>query len=56
MVVAGDFNCFDIDWVNLVVRNKAQDKKFNKRSLTSTLLQLHDKPTRENTLLYLIFN
>ncbi|KAH3787141.1 hypothetical protein DPMN_165261 [Dreissena polymorpha] len=26
MVVAGDFNCPDIDWENLAVRNSAQDK------------------------------
>ncbi|KAH3860095.1 hypothetical protein DPMN_022988 [Dreissena polymorpha] len=51
MVVAGEFNCADIDWVNLAVRNNAQDKEVQQALLDLSadfnFSQVHDKPTRK---------
>ncbi|XP_052780575.1 uncharacterized protein LOC128217460 [Mya arenaria] len=59
IILAGDFNCPDIDWKTLTVRNNAQDREVQQALLDVitefNLTQIHDQPTRENNLLYLIF-
>lgn len=60
IIVAGDFNCPNIDWQNLSVRANAQDKEVQQAVLDLAvdfnLTQVHDKPTREGNLLDLTFS
>ena len=59
IILAGDFNCPDINWEKLTTDQKAQDKEVQKALVDITtqngLTQLHEEPTRENNLLDLIF-
>ena len=59
VIVAGDFNCPDIDWDSLSLQKEAQDKEVQQAlldlSVDFNLTQVQDKPTRENNLLDLIF-
>ena len=58
IILAGDFNCPDIDWNNLTVKNNAQDKDIQRSMLELTsvhgLTQIHDEPTRGNNQLDLV--
>ena len=60
VIIAGDFNCPDIDWESLSVQNTAQDKDVQQAlidlKIDFNLTQVHDQPTRENNLLDLVFN
>ena len=59
VIVAGDFNCPDIDWDSLSLQKEAQDKEVQQAlldlSVDFNLTQVQDKPTRENNLLDLTF-
>ena len=59
VIVAGDFNCPDIDWDSLSLQKEAQHKEVQQAlldlSVDFNLTQVQDKPTRENNLLDLIF-
>ena len=58
-VLAGDLNCPDIDWRNLSVKGGAADRMVQQAvldmSIDFNLSQVHDKPTREDNMLDLIF-
>ena len=58
-IVAGDFNCPDIDWETMFVQKDAQDREIQQAildlSVEFNLTQVHDKPTREDNLLDLVF-
>lgn len=58
-IIAGDFNCPDIDWQNLSVHQDAQNKDVQHAlldlSIDFNLTQVLDKPTRGNNILDLIF-
>ena len=58
IIVAGDFNCPDIDWNSLTIKKEAQEKEVQQAlldlSIDFNLTQVHDKPARENNLLGLI--
>ena len=55
IILAGDFNCPDIDWNTLTVKNNAQDKEIQQAlvdvAIDFNLTQVHEKPTREDNLL-----
>ena len=59
VIIAGDFNCPDIDWQSLSVRKDAQDREVQQALLDLAtdfnLTQVHDEPTRKNNLLDLVF-
>ena len=59
IVIAGDFNCPDIDWDCLSVQKEAQDKEVQQAiidlSVDFNLTQVQDKPTREDNILDLVF-
>lgn len=59
MIIAGDFNCPDIDWQSLSLRSNAQDKEVQQAildlSIDFNLTQVIDKPTREKNILDLLF-
>ena len=59
VIIARNFNCPDIDWEPLSIKNYAQDKDVQKApidlAIDFNLTQVHDKPTRENNLLVLVF-
>ena len=59
IVIAGDFNCPDIDWDCLSVQKEAQDKEAQQAiidlSVDFNLPQVQDKPTREDNILDLVF-
>ena len=58
-IVAGDFNCPDIDWETMSVQKDAQNREVQQAildlSVDFNLIQFHDKPTREDNLLDLVF-
>ena len=57
--LAGDFNCPDIDWETLTVRQNAQDREIQQYlidiSVEHGLTQVHDQPTRQENILDLVF-
>lgn len=59
IILAGDFNCPDIDWKNLSVNTDATDKEVQQNLIDTTsehgLNQIHDKPTRDDNILDLVF-
>ena len=59
VIIAGDFNCPDIDWQSLSVRKDAQDREVQQALLDLAtdfnLTQVHDEPTRQNNLSDLVF-
>jgi hypothetical protein len=59
IILAGDFNCPDIDWPNLIVKKGATDRDVQQAlvdlSIEHRLTQVHDQPTRNNNILDLVF-
>ena len=59
ILLAGDFNCPDINWQTLTVKSNAQDREIQQAlidvSIDFNLTQVHEKPTREDNLLDLVF-
>jgi hypothetical protein len=59
VIIAGDFNCPDIDWVNMEIKTGASDREVQQALLDITseygLTQIHDKSTREGNMLDLVF-
>ena len=61
IILCGDFNCPDIDWEHLTLKHRQniQDKSEQQFlidiSTDFNLTQIHDKPTREDNLLDLVF-
>jgi hypothetical protein len=51
IILAGDFNCPDIDWTNMTTTIHANDKEIQKSLIEMTaqagLTQIHEEPTRE---------
>jgi endonuclease/exonuclease/phosphatase family metal-dependent hydrolase len=49
VIIAGDFNCPDIDWANMEIKTGASDREVQLALLHITseygLTQIHDKPT-----------
>ncbi|CAC5396159.1 unnamed protein product [Mytilus coruscus] len=59
IIIAGGFNCPDIDWTNMEIKTGAPDKEVQQAlmdlSIEHGLVQIHDKPTREGNLLDRVF-
>ena len=59
VIIAGDFNCPDIDWDSLSVQNTAHDNDVQQSlidlAIDFNLTQVHDQTTRESNLLDLVF-
>ena len=59
IILAGDFNCPDIDWENSTVKKCAADREAQQAlldlSIEHGLTQVHDQPTRDSNLLDLVF-
>ena len=59
ILLAGDFNCPDIDWDTLTVRPNAPDREIQQTlidiSIEHGLTQVHDQPTRQENILDLVF-
>ena len=59
ILLAGDFNCPDIDWDTLTVRSNAPDHEIQQTlidiSIEHGLKQVHDQPTRQENILDLVF-
>ena len=59
IILAGDFNCPDINWEKMTVNKGAADREVQQALLDLTtehgLSQIHDQPTRDNNLLELVF-
>ena len=59
IILAGDFNCPDIDWENSTVKKGAADREVQQAlldlSIEHGLTQVHDQPTRDSNLLDLVF-
>ena len=59
IILAGDFNCPDINWEKMTVNKGAADREVQQSLLDLTtehgLSQIHDQPTRDNNLLDLVF-
>ncbi|CAG2220894.1 unnamed protein product [Mytilus edulis] len=59
IIIAGDFNCPDVDWITMEIKTGASDKEVQQAlmdlSFEHGLVQIHDKPTREGNLLDLVF-
>jgi hypothetical protein len=55
VIIAGDFNCLDIDWANMEIKTGASYREVQLALLDITskygLTQIHDKPTREGNML-----
>jgi endonuclease/exonuclease/phosphatase family metal-dependent hydrolase len=58
IILAGDFNCPDIDWSTMTINPKAPEKEVQQQlidiSTEFNLTQVHDTPTRENNLLDIV--
>jgi hypothetical protein len=54
IILAGDFNCPEIDWSIMTINPKAPEKEVQQKlidiSTQFNLTQVHDTPTRENNL------
>ena len=59
IILAGDFNCPDINWNTNTVPTRASDRQVQEElvdlSIESQLTQIHDQPTRLNNMIDLIF-
>ena len=59
IILAGDFNCPDINWERMSVHKGAADREVQQALLDLTiehgLSQVHGQPTRDNNLLKLVF-
>ena len=59
IIIAGEFNCPDIQWETLSLKHEVSDKEVQRTLIDITsqygLTQLHEEPTSENNLLDLIF-
>ena len=59
ILLAGDFNCPDINWENLTVRSNAPDREIQQALIDITtehrLKQVHNQPTRQDNILDLVF-
>ncbi|XP_053403025.1 uncharacterized protein LOC128558204 [Mercenaria mercenaria] len=59
ILLAGDFNCPDIDWPNLTVNKGAADRDVQQAlidlSIEHRLTQIHNQSTRDNNMLDLVF-
>ena len=59
IILAGDFNCPDIYWENLVVKQGAADREIQQAlvdlSIEHGLTQIHNEPTRYGNMLDLVF-
>ena len=59
IILAGDFNCPDINWERMSVNKDAADREVQQALLDLTiehgLSQVHDQQTRDNNLLELVF-
>ena len=59
ILLAGDFNCPDINWENLTVRSNAPDREIQQALIDITtehgLTQVHNQPTRQDNILDLVF-
>ncbi|XP_053380040.1 uncharacterized protein LOC128548699 [Mercenaria mercenaria] len=59
IILGGDFNCPDIDWDNLQVTPNAPDKAVQQAlidiSIKHGLTQVHNQPTRQESILDLVF-
>ena len=59
ILLAGDFNCPDINWENLSVRPNAPDREIQQTLIDITtehgLTQVHNQPTRQDNILDLVF-
>jgi hypothetical protein len=59
VIIAGDFNCPDLDCVNMEIKTGASDREVQQALLDITseygLTQIHDKPTRKGNMLDLVF-
>ena len=59
IILAGDFNCPDINWENMTVKNGAADREVQQALLDLStehgLTQVHNQPTRDNNMLDLVF-
>ena len=59
IILAGDFNCPDIDWTNMTTKRHGNDKEIQKSLIEiraqAGLTQIHEEPTREKDLLDLVF-
>ena len=59
ILLAGDFNCPDINWNTLTVRPNAPDREIQKSlielSIEHGLTQVHSQPTRQENVLDLVF-
>ncbi|XP_071480876.1 uncharacterized protein [Diadema antillarum] len=58
IVIAGDFNCPDIDWQTLTLRHNAQDREVQQAlidlSLEHGLVQIHNQATRYDNILDIV--
>ncbi|XP_062576944.1 uncharacterized protein LOC134238855 [Saccostrea cucullata] len=58
IILAGDFNCPDIEWNNMSIKN-GNDRDIQQQLIdianSSGLSQIHDQPTRGDNLLDLVF-
>ena len=58
IILAGDFNCPDINWSNMTINPKAPEKEVQQQfidlSTEFNLTQVHDIPTREDSLLDIV--
>ena len=58
-IVAGDFNCPDIDWESNTVPPGAQDRDIQQQLAdtmsSASLTQVHDQATRQSAMLDIIF-
>ena len=56
IILAGDFNCPDIDWENLVVKQGAAGREIQQAlvdlSIEHGLTQIHNEPTRYGPSIY----
>ena len=59
IILAGDFNCPDINWEKMSVNKGAADREVQQALLDLTiehgLSQVHDQPTRDNNFLDHVF-
>ena len=59
IILAGDFNCPDVDWENATVKKGAVDREVQQAlldlSIEHGLTQIQDQPTRDSNLLDLVF-
>ena len=55
-ILAGDFNCPDIDWENMSVKQRRCRERFSKHYwIEHGLTKVHDQPTRDINMLNVVF-